>query len=379
VNAAQDTIAKNAKPMTNLIKHIGITITSSVLMISCSTYIDDGEVAKLPSSFNGVENLIDSIELIALEQPDGQYLGGMVELACSNDNWFVVDKPNCHIHRYSKNGKFLNTIGHKGNSSKEFLTIQNVQILDTLCMVHSIPDKINYYTLDGRFHKGEIQQHLLGDCSVLSHDGILSYMGYKPELKHRLRFESQDGNISKFLKTENYVLNLMTGEPVFYNHGDYISIIDSYSDIVYSFNGQDVLPLAYFDFGSYRIPAEFYRYSDVYQGASFLLNSKFARICRFMGNSDTFFAEVALQDGADAKFVYAIKRDAGWKWYDTGNGYELLSGTFRLFDGENFVAIIEPCKLCNLPDSVRNKIINADILNSINENDNYVVAKIRLR
>lgn len=357
-------------------KRAGVIFTAIVLFASCSDY--DGEVAILPSSFDSMDEFIDSVELIPLQQSPNHYLGSMVELSSNDDSWIVYDKPNCKIHRYSKDGEFLNSIGHRGNSLSEFLTIQNVQILDSICIVFSIPDKVNRYTLDGTFVRSELHP-LLGDNTILLSEGYLSYMGYKPTIDHRLRLIHEDEIEKEYLQTQHHVLNMMSGEPVFYEHKGFISIVDSYSDIVYSYNNERLDPIIKFDFGDYEIPDEFYRYSDVYEGAEFLLESKFARVSRFMGNDNTLFAEVVLQNGSEAHCVYAVKRNNLWKWFDVKDEYTLFEGAFREFEGNTLIAILDAEAVYNLPAKVRSKVTNSEVMNSIYEEGNYVIAKVRLK
>ena len=138
----------------------------TMLFTSCAKSLNDGEVVSLPLSFKDLDTFIDSIEIINLKQPEGLLLGGMVELAQDDDNWLLIDKSNCKIHRYSKDGRFMNTIGHRGNSSSEFLSIQNVQIIGDKCIVYSIPDKITEYTLDGTFLKSEVEVYLGDNFSL---------------------------------------------------------------------------------------------------------------------------------------------------------------------------------------------------------------------
>ena len=363
--------------LTKRFKYVAI-VCLTMLSTSCSRSLNDGEVVSLPLSFKDLDAFIDSIEIINLEQPEGLLLGGMVELVQDDENWLLIDKSNCKIQRYSKDGRFMNTIGHRGNSSSEFLSIQNVQIIGDKCIVYSIPDKITEFTLDGTFLRSEVEVYL-GDNSYQTIDGILSYMGYKPGDTHRLNLISDNGKIYEFLPTKDYVLNMMTGEPVFYDHGSYVSIIDSYNEIVYSYSDYEVSPFVTFDFGSYAIPEEFYKYSDVYKGAEFLLGSKFARLCRFMGNETTLFAEIALQEGSDAKFVYAAKTHGEWRWYEADKDYTMFSGQFRLFDDEHLIALIDAGSLDNVSDNIKRKIINTSILDDINNENNYVIAKVRIK
>lgn len=357
-------------------KRVSVIITAIVFFASCSDY--DGEVAILPSSFHSMDELIDSVELIPLQQSPNNYLGSMVELSSNDDSWVIYDKPNCKIHIYSKEGKYLNNIGHRGNSLSEFLTIQNVQIHDTMCVVYSIPGKVNRYAFDGSFIRSE-QHPLIGDNTILLPEGYLSYMGYKPTIDHRLRLIQDDKIRQEYLQTNHHVLNMMSGEPVFYEHNEFISIVDSYSDIVYSYNDGRLDPIVRFDFGDYEIPDEFYKYSDVYEGAEFLLQSNFARVSRFMGNNDMLFVEVVLQNGSEAHCVYAVKYNNLWKWFDVNDEYTLFEGTFRKFEGNTLIAILDAEDVYNMPIKVRSKVTNCEVMSSIYEEGNYVIAKVRIK
>ena len=57
----------------------------------------------------------------------------------------------------------------------------------------------------------------------------------------------------------------------------------------------------------------------------------------------------------------------------------MFSGQFRLFDDEHLIALIDAGSLDNVSDNIKRKIINTSILDDINNENNYVIAKVRIK
>ena len=94
---------------------------------------------------------------IGREDDDNYYFYGIVMVAVdSEDNIFVLDRENCRIQKYDKNGEYLQTIGRQGQGPGEFQAPQflrrlHVDSLDTLYVLES--GRIHAFDTKGNFKK----------------------------------------------------------------------------------------------------------------------------------------------------------------------------------------------------------------------------------
>ena len=338
----------------------------AVLFLYCSncSISDRGsseEFIQLPRQFVPIESTIKEVEYIALETDDAHLLGSHVDILADSSSWFLLDKGNGRLYRYSDSGLFLNEIGHRGNGPGEYVQIQDVQVIKDTVLVFAFPFKLIYYDVEGVFIKEE-EIEGLGDNSIKVGNGILTYRGYRPDEKYRLSYYLRDSR-KDFLFSKRHVINMSTGDPVFSMSNDSISVVDSYNNTVYVFSDGKLSPFVSFDFGKYAIPEEFYHFSDPYKGGEYLLSRDFARISRFVLNGDEWLAEIPLQSGDSVVTVYCYKSHNGIRWFKQRLGDTFFS-SFKLLINNEIIALIDPSVLsCPTPQF---------------SSDNYVVAKIRI-
>ena len=348
-----------------------------ILAVNCCTErIPVSErVISMPLKFSSLEALIHDIELIPLETDGIHLLGSRVELLSDSLCWYLVDKDNGNLFRYSINGSFLNNIGHRGNGPGEFLTLQDVQLVEDTLVVFSFPDRIKRYRKDGSSIDTRIQSGL-GDNSLMLRNGVLTYRGYRPDNKYRLSYIGLEGN-TDYLPSNHHVLNMSTGDPVFSQYADSIWVIDSYSPTVYCYTEQNCFE-AYltFDFGKYTIPEDFYLFSSPIKGSEYLLGRDFARVSRFIPGKDGWLAEIPIQSPSRVTMAYCLNKRGSIHWFKQVEKDPFFSAFRQIHDGSLYAAI-EPDAIRGMSKQIRRKIVNHDSLTP--SDDNYVIAKIRLR
>ena len=332
-------------------------------------------ILTMPEKFEALEGLIQDIEIIPLETDDAHLLGSHVELLSDSLCWYLVDKDNGNIFRYSSNGSFLNKIGQRGNGPGEFIRLQDVQLVEDTLVVFSFSGSINRYRKDG---SSIDTQNLsgLGDNSIWLDNGVLTYCGYRPDNKYRLSYIGLEGN-TDYLPSGHHVLNMSTGDPVFSQYADCIWVIDSYSPTVYCYTEQNNLE-AYltFDFGKYQIPEDFYRFSSPIKGSEYLLGRDFARVSRFIPGKDGWLAEIPIQSPSRVTMAYCLNKRGSIHWFKQVEKDPFFSAFRQIHDGSLY-ATIEPDAIRGMSKQIRRKIVNHDSLTPAD--DNYVIAKIRLR
>lgn len=107
----------------------------------------------LQPTFPSYKDLFDRIEVIPLESDPQALIGYLDQAICIGDSILVLDMSRSVVLLFSPEGKFLNTIGERGEGPGEYLRCYNVAYD---CSNHSISvlepyGSINEYSPDGRF------------------------------------------------------------------------------------------------------------------------------------------------------------------------------------------------------------------------------------
>ncbi|MDD2595574.1 MAG: 6-bladed beta-propeller [Bacteroidales bacterium] len=329
-------------------------------------------------------NVVSSIELIPLETDADHLIGAQPEMIVSSGDFYLIDNINCRIFRYDNTGKFLNAVGEKGKRPGEYNNIKNVQIENGEMLVYSSPNiTINKYSLEGTFlSKNIIEQSSIQDRVV--DGGVLAYCGYGAVNPYRLFLTTEDNRITKFLDTEAKVLNFTEITPIFSANGNHIFIRESYGNTVYEYNSADkkVEPYLTFDFGRYSIGKVFFEYDDAFSAAEYLMNQEFAMIIRYMENDNVKLMEAVLNKKSGPEFAYGIftAKSGRWEWFSVGKvGESPFADSFRTITDDALYCIIDPTSINNFSDAEKKLICNPEIMNTLKDNRNYVIAKITFK
>ena len=337
---------------------------------------------------NDFFEIAERITLISLETSPDFLIGGFPDLEIYNDDFFIIDsRAEQTIYRYSKKGNFLNRIGGRGRGPEEYNAIRSVAIEDNIVYIYSHPDISEYkYNLDGTFisqHNYDLSEGWTSITPIS--DGYLIYRGFGMG-DNVPRFETMD---KKFQKTGSYLITnakvINFGEAVspFSKHGDYIYTRETYMDTVYAFTPDHVLKPRYvFDMGEYSIPDDFFNFSDAFQAMEYLLKRQFAVVSRYFESDKYVFIEILVQGKDIPDFIYGVcrKESGEWRWANFGDpNNSPLSASIRLLKGDKLYCLLDPVKLKNLTQRERSSIVNIDLLNSTNEDDNFIIAEIKLK
>ena len=343
---------------------------------------------EFPSNSDDFFDIVQQITLIPLETAIDFLIAGSPNLEIYNDDFFIIDNRVTHtIYRYSKDGRFLNRIGAKGRGPEEYNAIGSVAIEDDIVYIYSHPDISEYkYNIDGIFISNHIYDFSGGWTAITPiNEGYLIYRGFGMG-DNVPRFEVRDKTFQKtgsFLNTSAKVINFTEEVSPFSKNGDFIHTRETYMDTIYTFTPDHIMTLRYvFDMGKYSIPIDFFNFSDAFQAMEHLMKRPFAVIYRYLESDKYAFIEILVQGKEIPDFIYGIyrKESGEWKWANFGdpNDYP-FSASIRLLKGEKLYCLLDPVKLKNLTKRERSSIVNADLLNSVNENDNFIIAEIKLK
>lgn len=323
---------------------------------------------------------IAAVELVPLETDSTHLLGASPDMLLAGNDYILADRQNCRIYRYSSGGKFLNAIGEKGRANNEYANIDNIQTTDNDVMVFSRPGKMLRFSKDGatctlrEINDKGVQSYLVGS-------DILTYYSYSSGHPYRLALLGARDTLG-FLRTKEKVMNFAGDGQVF--SGDEkngIFVLDSYSPTIYEFKDGSLDPYLSFDFGKYSIPEEFYNFKDAFQSSQYLFTRNFALVHKFFCSKDFQLVEIFVQKEKGPEFHYGLGKRGKWNWFYAGKaGEDPLPVSFRQFDAQGrLICVIDPSVIERLPQGFLRLVRNKEIINQLNANSNYVIAKITLK
>lgn len=333
------------------------------------------------NSLNSLEKVTKSVEFIPLETDGAHLLGSTVDLNVVDGSYIVTDYLNGNIFRYSRDGRFLNSIGRRGNGPEEYVHINDVQICGNDLYVFSVPSKIQRFSLEGELLDTQTPENLdLGSMSWITDEGILTYYGYGSGRESRFSLLSDKARTDYYPSAEK-VMNYTPTEQIFSESGDSVFVVDSYSDIVKVYAGREMKDGPSFDFGKYTIPQTFYEYDDAFSAMESILGSEFAMLGRYVCDGDRRLVTVHLQDQDGAMTNYCgLFLSGRWDWFLAGKeGSDVLSKAFQNLKDGVLYCLLDPALLSTFPSSLKSLAQNPEVLESVSEEDNYILAKITLK
>ena len=99
--------------------------------INLCTYLDNQGNETISLS-----TLADSIEYIPLQTPEELPIDILIAVKTTQEDIVILDRSQ-NLIRFDKQGKFLNTIGQKGQGPEEYLNIINFDIEEETSRIHA--------------------------------------------------------------------------------------------------------------------------------------------------------------------------------------------------------------------------------------------------
>lgn len=151
----------------NVSKLVAVFVAALALFASCGNGVDKETVSEIDIAldFPKKENLVnlsdiaDRVSFIPLATNDSCRIGSVDKLIVTDKYFVVVDKSlAASVFVFDKSGRFINRIGDRGHSKKEYLRLEDVVI-----------DGNNAYVLDTKGKKiinYDIGWQLSGELSL---------------------------------------------------------------------------------------------------------------------------------------------------------------------------------------------------------------------
>lgn len=322
---------------------------------------------------------IKEIRLIAIDPGYDNFFGSDPQVQYSGSEIFLIDKNGKgKIYRFSQEGELINTIGNRGRGPTEYIDIKNVQIInDTVIVVSSPFITVNKYLKDGSFIKSETFD-IEAQQAVYSDNRLYAYSGFGMQQPFRF-ITVESGEICYLLSSEEKVLSFHEETDVFSLTDDKLFARETYSNTIMSIN-TDITPYLTFNFSKHKIPNEFFKFSNSFEAAEYLIKQEYAVIRKFYETNSFRIVEVLLLHKPLPSFIYGLniknRGETDWDWFSMGKiGKSPFTNSLKFTAGNKIIFLLDPLHINNLSEAELSKISNSDVLNKVTENSNYIIAE----
>lgn len=353
------------------------------LALSCSPKSDSGAII-----FSGIDNessfwnMVDSVRLIELKADSSLILGRDPMVSLYNNEIYIADvNGSAKIYRFNKQGALLNTIGSKGRGPEEYTGINSFNIANDTIYIFSHPSlTVSKYLINGTFIN-RFQIEVAAQQGIKCDNGYLIYCGYG--MSEPFRFALWNSAELKYMnETQAKVLNFSEITDIFTTANGSIYARETYNRHILKFNGSAMEPYIEFDFGKYAIPDEYFNFPSPFEAAEFLFKREFATIRKFYESEKWMAIEFIINKMPTPQLVYGLSKKTNkgeWRWFSLGeNNSGALAGNLKGIDGDRLTFLLDPSMAESITDKQKRKIINPNLLDSITENSNYLIAEIKL-
>lgn len=323
---------------------------------------------------------------------------------------FIIEADD-HANLYNYNGKFQIKLGNIGRGPGEYLSIKSICTKNnSFFILDRSQKKIINYSQNNIFI-GEHNIDIYGQAMAIYKDNFIIYQGVEQNsYNKKLFFYNDDFDLIythfDIDKNTNKYMNAYE-KTNFYVIHDTLCFISGFYDTVYNINiinnVHNITPRYVIDFGKYSLPKKYYQgnFSDIMQYFNTIRQNDYAfyimgffetnKLIMFMFNlRDNSYLVIHSKQTGKTKVIYKIIDDIFTNSKELKPLNEYFSyynnndeSLYYFMDAYYFVKNINEIKNNTSNEEWKNyclkhpKIIN--IYRSLNENDNPVIIKFRLK
>lgn len=329
---------------------------------------------------------VSSIELVQLETPGEDFLGQSTKMLLADGNYLLWDAGNKKIQLYGPDGRFLNRVGRSGRGPGEYHTLWNVLYADGKVYVYEDGPDMLVFRPDGT-QEGAVKLPVAGGNAFYPlKDGWLGYIGYAYAGKDMVQWIREGKEpVSLIPKAGDSPLAMIMDWP-FTEYRGRVFMPMGWGHEVYAYAGGKVEPWLNLDFGRFTIGDSFFS-GDV-QAAFDILQTRYATVAAYWENERMRVAMISRSEKEDdgkpipaRECIYGICRAGKWVWINAGDNMDgdPFANAISGLDGDALVFLLDPALLSGLDPALRQKVSNAEVLDGLDEEGNYVIAKLRLK
>ena len=298
-----------------------------------------------------LQDIFSSIQIIPLQEPDSIIVNTDSNVIYDENKFYFIDSQHrkC-VDIFDINGIYISSVASYGRSEKEYIGINDVQLINQMVAIYSSHNKaMYYYNIDGSFVKKD-----LFDCAPRrlwkDNNHYWGYMGFSNgKIPERVIKIDKDGRIAtKYMPSSATIIPMSERGPVFTPYDNLVLIRESLCNEILGIDENDeVQVFIKFDFGKYNIPSKYFDQSDPYAAARRLLESDFATIDRFFINEGHAVVAVNFQFGSQNERIVSatgILCGETWHWLKTENDGPLslfFSSIRGLTSDSDFILLVE--------------------------------------
>lgn len=273
-------------------------------------------------SASQIKAIFESATILPLEQSEDSMVASNSELLEFNGDYYLIDKQQRSCHRFDKDGKFKNVIGHSGRAGNEYLDIASVQADgDDILIYSTLTQKLYRYSVEGEF-LGATETGIRAQQLLKADNKYYGYFDYDngQQEERVLLYNDAFEPIGRYLPSSAKLIVFSEGVAPISQQGDVVNVRETYSNCIFQLldNGEVSTPIA-FDFGKYNIPADVFTQTDPMKAVEIMLAQDFASIVRYKATPSCSLVEVIFQmtDQTTYSMVGVSDENDDFKWITT--------------------------------------------------------------
>lgn len=212
-------------------------------------------------------DIFSNVEYIALEDAGENIIGNFDKTIVTEEGDFIFyDSYSCKIARFSSTGKFLNTFGQRGHAKNEYVQINDFQYdeKNRLVFISSTGNGgFKVYSIDGEYIKDiKIPCYYQG-FGLINGQYIVVFLNHMAnlngdEVDYNYKVFDYEGNLVE--QFQPFKADRKDYSPIasymFDNQNGKLYCHEPYSSLIFTFDGSEIRPLYYLNFGRKSIPHE---------------------------------------------------------------------------------------------------------------------------
>jgi hypothetical protein len=327
------------------------------------------EIKITPNESNQVDilQLIESIDLVPLETNDNSLIGNVRTVKADENYLYVLDYNDSPIKMFSKDGKFISEIGHKGAGPGEYIQISNFfPSNDTInFFAWSGNKKWIRYSNDNKFLYETNMYFPFDEICPLNKDKYLLYVAngivsdesacYLYCIDKNFKIQSR---LDPKIPPTDILFNI--AQTHFFQNSEYILYMKDYCDTVYTVSHDlDIQPKYHLDFGKNWYSKSFFKeYYDknAFQIYAAVNQREYAKFISFCENKEHLIVGYCIQhDKTDCFYITIYFKNTGKSFNFKSASTDLLVNLIvhpHCVGEEQFVSLIPAYELLEIASKI---------------------------
>ncbi len=324
------------------------------------------------------------LKMVPLETSPGILVGDYNLFRKNGENYYLFSQQDGRIHRFDKNGTFLNSIGEVGVAPGEYhnpisfiVKGEQVYVLSN----EGSMSQIHQFKKTGEFiGKMAFEESTYYDLEMLENDLIFS-TGSNPvfDNKYKLHVRSNKGeSLKEFYPIEKRNLYSLA-ENNFHRYGKSVFYNESFNNDVFVVNPEGIKKTYSVNFGKYNLREDAFEGHDALANFDKILANGIGLIRSYFESEELAYLNLVTQQTDKATNFYHLFLD---KKNGELNTFEALSGrapAFEFINDNTIVLLIHPGDLLEYAGKHKEAFGEYEgLLGKMDINDNPVVMELKL-